>query len=453
MADDLRTRVLNALDIERFYTEIGGLELGDGGVGQYLAFCPFHENTNTPALNIRTTDGVFHCFGCGVKGSVYDFYIRKLGLKGAEGAKFKKALHAIAEFAGVDVPKSGPELDDALVKEWHTALLKDPARVKWFWDKRGLTLDTLKKYKLGWDGERYTIPVWDAEGNLVNVRRYKPNAPAQYKMLGITGHNSMRIFNPHVFGKGKTIYLCEGELDCLLLLQHGFNATTVTSGVGNWDPVWTQLFAKEDVVLVYDNDAAGVKGTQKIGRLLLSVEATVRTVEWPEGFKTKGDVTDYIVEEHGDMAALLESAAIFVPSDAAPGTPAESGSGRFPLTDLGNAERFAAACGGDYRYIDAWGKWILWDEKKKPVWQVDDLKSALGRAFVVVRALKSEAEEVTDEKAQEAIRKWAINSESERRLNAIVQLAKPKLAVPLSELNSDPWMLNTPSGVVRLKKS
>lgn len=451
MADDLRTRVLKALDIERFYTEVGNLELGAGGVGQYLTFCPFHENTNTPALNIRVTDGVFHCFGCGAKGSVYDFYIRKLGLKGAEGAKFKKALHAVAEFAGVEVPKTGPELDESLVKDWHAALLKDPVRVKWFWDKRGLTLATLKTYMLGWDGERYTIPVWDAEGNLVNVRRYKPNAPAQYKMLGITGHNTMRIFNPHVFNKGKTIYLCEGELDCLLLLQHGFNATTITSGVGNWDPSWTGLFAGEDVILVYDNDVAGAKGTQKIGRLLLSVEARVRTVTWPEGFKNKGDVTDYIVEDGGDMAALLEGAALFVPSDAAEASAGAAPSvGQFPLTDLGNAERFAAACGGNYRYIDSWGKWILWDDKK-PVWQVDDLKSALGRAFVVVRALRSEADEVADEKAQEAIRKWATNSESERRLNAIVQLAKPKLAIPLSDLNKDPWLLNTPSGVVRLK--
>ena len=40
-------------------------------------FCPFHENTNTPALGVNLSSGTFKCFSgsCGVHGDLFTWYM------------------------------------------------------------------------------------------------------------------------------------------------------------------------------------------------------------------------------------------------------------------------------------------------------------------------------------------------------------------------------------------
>lgn len=40
-----------------------------------LRICPFHKDTN-PSLSLSNEKGVFHCFGCGVKGNIITFYAK-----------------------------------------------------------------------------------------------------------------------------------------------------------------------------------------------------------------------------------------------------------------------------------------------------------------------------------------------------------------------------------------
>ncbi|GAI47863.1 unnamed protein product, partial [marine sediment metagenome] len=40
-----------------------------------------------------------------------------------------------------------------------------------------MTLNTIKKYKIGWDGNRNTIPIYDEKGVLRNIRRYNQKKP------------------------------------------------------------------------------------------------------------------------------------------------------------------------------------------------------------------------------------------------------------------------------------
>lgn len=45
-----------------------------------MAKCPFHDDTN-PSLSLSNEKGVFHCFGCGVKGDLITFYKKLRELK------------------------------------------------------------------------------------------------------------------------------------------------------------------------------------------------------------------------------------------------------------------------------------------------------------------------------------------------------------------------------------
>lgn len=56
---------------------------------QYVGLCPFHSERN-PSFYVHPERKVFHCFGCGIGGDVFDFIMR------AEGCDFRRALEIAA---------------------------------------------------------------------------------------------------------------------------------------------------------------------------------------------------------------------------------------------------------------------------------------------------------------------------------------------------------------------
>lgn len=451
MTSNLRARVLEALDVEKFYSEVGDLELTDAGA-DWLALCPFHEDSK-PSLSIRKLDGVFVCFGCDAKGSVFDFYAR------GNKVDFDAALDVVREFAGVaeavrrpaevvedDEEKGPPEpLDPADVERWHNALMKDEPRLSAFKKARGLKDDSIRKFKLGYDGQRITIPVYDETGALANVRRYLPNAPKGVsKVIGLRGHNGRRLLLCNVFGRGSPIVLCEGEMDTIIADQEGLNATTITSGAGNWLPVWNALFTGERVIITYDRDDQGFKGTDKVGRNLAPTATEVRVVAWPEDWpvgKDRKDVTDFIKERGADAyKALLLAAPLFEPtlSDAE----------RFPLTDLGNAERLVSAHGEYMLYFNPRKSFWVWNGKSK--WDEDRTSQVPRWRNEVVRSMGTDAAKMSGAEGR-TLSKWHISSEGNSHLTAMVARAGELVSVAGDEFNRDPYILNTPTGVLDLR--
>jgi P4 family phage/plasmid primase-like protien len=123
---------------------------------------------------------------------------------------------------------------------------------------------------------------------------------------------------------------------------------------------------------------------------------------------------------------------------------------RYNLTDLGNAERLVARHGLNLKYVTSWGKWIRWDGKR---W-VEDAKGLLvsGLANETVRSLYQEALEATPEQ-REKIAGWAMLSESEKHLRAMVKLAAtlPAVHVHHDELDADPFAINVANGILNLR--
>jgi len=68
-------------------------------------------------------------------------------------------------------------------------------------------------------------------------------------------------------GKPGTVYLCEGPIDTLTLLQRGFCAVGIP-GANTFKPEWVSLFCNKKVVLCLDNDKAGRAGEERIAGLM-----------------------------------------------------------------------------------------------------------------------------------------------------------------------------------------
>jgi putative DNA primase/helicase len=109
------------------------------------------------------------------------------------------------------------------------------------------------------------------------------------------------------------------------------------------------------------------------------------------------------------------------------------------FSDEALALRFAERHQNDLRYIAAWGKWLSWTGTH---WSFDD--TLLG--FDLARRICREA-------AAECNEKFAKTIASAKTVAAVERLAKAdrRLAATIDQWDADPWLLNTPGGVVDLK--
>ena len=123
----------------------------------YVGLCPFHHE-KTPSFSVNTAQGYYHCFGCGEHGDIFSFEMKNNGLS------FMEAVHKLADKAGVTVPTLSKESIEQQQKRkslydimemavsFYEKKLRLPVGafgLAYFKGKRGLSEDTIKKFRLG----------------------------------------------------------------------------------------------------------------------------------------------------------------------------------------------------------------------------------------------------------------------------------------------------------------
>jgi putative DNA primase/helicase len=140
----------------------------------------------------------------------------------------------------------------------------------------------------------------------------------------------------------------------------------------------------------------------------------------------------------------------------------------FPMTDLGNAERFAERCNGRLLWCPALG-WLWWDGRR---WASE---GAAGKVKIAehetVRAILDEAEwlaqsgrdkvmgsrgkgdDKQDVLLSDLLRAWGRESEAARRLSPIAKHAAPYLEVAPTEFDADPFKINVRNGTLHVRRA
>jgi hypothetical protein len=93
------------------------------------------------------------------------------------------------------------------------------------------------------------------------------------------------------------IFIVEGEKDANTLTALGFLATTNSGGAKNWSESFSQYFVGRNVVIIPDNDDAGMAHAKVVSENLLGVAAEVRIIKL-DGLDAKGDVSDWFAKGH-----------------------------------------------------------------------------------------------------------------------------------------------------------
>jgi hypothetical protein len=167
-------------------------------------------------------------------------------------------------------------------------------------DERGLTDATIRRWELGYDSaaDAITIPVRDASNALLGIKRRLLSPPTSKdkvrNSVGLAALYPLATFDEDP----PAVVLCEGELDALVLLQHGVSAVTTTTGTQGWDKhsEWAQWFVGRQVAVIYD---AGSYALAAERANQLRREGAPRT--WPvdlmrTGLAQNEDVTDWFVK-------------------------------------------------------------------------------------------------------------------------------------------------------------
>jgi putative DNA primase/helicase len=122
---------------------------------------------------------------------------------------------------------------------------------------------------------------------------------------------------------------------------------------------------------------------------------------------------------------------------------------RPPLTEHGNAERFAKAMDSLILYCHRLRRWFIWDGKR---WAPDVSLEVERFAGVTIRGMLTEALLESDDKTRRAIVAWQLKSETAAMIRRIVELARldKRLQVRADGLDADPMLFNVANGTLNL---
>jgi len=284
------------LDDPRQWLDRYGIEIGEeNDEGWVSVNCVFHNDERASCgINLQTQR--FKCHGCEAHGDIIDF------LAGASGVGRATVIRHVESQLQGDIRGSLPQ---TLVTQYHRVLLQNKGIVEWL-AKKGVSMRSILKHNLGWEGQRVAIPIPDRAGNVMNIRRHLPN-PSRHstKVVSVKLHGRARLF-PLSALDGDPIVLTEGELKALCLEERGFNTITGTGGAGTWRSEWNAEFKGKTIYIIYDIDRKGIVSAQRRARELHVVAKEVHVVRLPispSQYPT-GDITDYFMEMGHTVADL-----------------------------------------------------------------------------------------------------------------------------------------------------
>ncbi|MCU1230999.1 MAG: dnaG [Acidobacteria bacterium] len=201
-----------------------------------------------------------------------------------------------------------PNLRREVAERYHRSL---PADIRRYLNGRGIANETIDRYLLGWTGRRIAIPIFGRGGEVISFRygRSPHDQSDSPKMLSEIGA-CPELYGVEALERApKTVVICEGEYDRLVLESHGIPAVTSTAGAGVFLAEWVPHFDRvKQIFICFDRDEAGDLGARRVKALL--PHAVI--VQLPEDVGRHGDVTDFfatLAKTRVDFELLLAAAA------------------------------------------------------------------------------------------------------------------------------------------------
>lgn len=257
--------------------------------------CPICKNgsgKDGDGIVVNPKSGGYKCFKCGFSGGIFDLIGVTYGL-----TEFRDQLKKASEIYGIDISerKNGRNPQLAIGAITHVAEKVSPKYVMEYIDKchsrtgmtsyfakRGITQESIDRFKLGfdpaYDEKNVGAHPWKAiiiptsaetfEARNIDV---EPNSSSNGRNKYRKHGNSM-LFNGSVLQheKERPIFICEGYIDAISIIQSGGEAIGLGSAV-NYQVLITELekvVPAKPLIIVFDDDNAGNDNAKKLSSYL-----------------------------------------------------------------------------------------------------------------------------------------------------------------------------------------
>lgn len=299
-----------------------------------FGLCPFHGE-KTASFSVAPDKGIYYCFGCHKGGSVINFQME------IEGLSYPDAVRALAKRAGMEVPEDEQYQSRYRQQERLWALHKEAARffhtqlyapagasALQYALNRGMSKATLTRFGIGYAPESWTdlvdtlrrkgytdqelrdsglvtisrkngnlfdrfrdrlmFPIIDVRGNVIGfggrIMNDKDKSAAKYLNSPETliFNKRKNLFALNLAKKSKLGYLIlvEGYMDAISLHQYGFDCAVASLGTALTEDGANLLSRYTDqVVLIYDGDAAGQNASQRAIPILEKAGLQVKVLQ------------------------------------------------------------------------------------------------------------------------------------------------------------------------------
>lgn len=330
----------------------------------YFGICPFH-NEKTSSFAVNPNKQIFHCFGCGKSGDVFEFLVDY------ENISFKETLEMLAGIAGIEIPKNSFQLTEeekiqsdkintlykvnsALKDIFHNNLFSDIGKVareylifrkvsEDSWREFGLgfasntTLEYLKLLEMGFSNEilkesqnflnsnntrffgRLIFPIENTKNNVVGFGG---------RILGTDKDTAKYINSPEslIFKKREIFYgenkvnrslnklvITEGYLDVISMISHGFLNTVAPLGTAiSEEHLKKAVRTADNPCIALDGDNAGIYAMylviDKILPLLNDDGKSFNFLKLPDG----NDLDSMVNENAEELRRLFQHQILLV---------------------------------------------------------------------------------------------------------------------------------------------
>ncbi len=350
----------------------GAFKIEGGGKRLRYDNCPFCKEDGCADIVKKYNNEWFDCKKCGVKGTIIDIYGYENNIDAQTSEGKSQIVNELCKAYGIDnntnsqeaKQKPSTELLQAQIKSikqhedkikkydftdvvdrLHKQLLESPEGMKYFLD-RGLSEDTIKRFKLGYEPKgmneafkdypelqnkkigdshekaecyQYFIPTFNDKGECTYIlsRRndilanqkieegkinYKVDDFRKLKTKNLTGVPTT-IYNFDEVMKNDLIFICEGWCDTLSLENEGYKSVALNSvtGVDKFIDMIQEVedYQSKTYVIALDNDKSGKEARQKLQDKLQKLKCRVKHL-YPEGEGVK-DINDMLLNDEKNL--------------------------------------------------------------------------------------------------------------------------------------------------------
>lgn len=360
-------RIIETAKIEEVLSDFISLKKSGSNL---KGVCPFHQE-KTPSLMVSPAKGIFKCFGCGKGGNAINFVMEHERITYPEALRWvaKKYNIEIHEKAETEEEIEKRNIRESLyianeyaVKYYSENLIQSTegksAGLSYF-RQRGFRDDIIKLFQLGYAQiqndtfyktaitNSYKPEILEKAGLVKNYngkyldmfhsRVIFPIHNVSGRVVGFTGRvlgnaadaNGPKYLNTaetEIFTKGRVLYglhlakkaitqknnviLVEGNTDVISMFQAGIENVIAGSGTAlTLDQITLIKRFTKNILLIYDNDNAGLNAAMKNADLLLEEGFSVFIVILPQGDdpdsfvknKTQAEIEKYLESTQQDF--------------------------------------------------------------------------------------------------------------------------------------------------------